>query len=58
MLPDDDERPNTTSGIRIGLAALTTRGLKEDGAKKVAHIIHNYLSSKVDKENSLKEVKN
>lgn len=57
MLPDDDERPNTTSGIRIGLAALTTRGLKEDGAKKVAHIIHNYLSSKVDKENSLKEVK-
>ena len=31
MLPNDEEKPNTTSGIRMGFAALTTRGLKEDG---------------------------
>lgn len=48
MLPNDKERPSVTSGVRIGFAALTTRGLKEDGAKKVAQIIHNYLSKTVD----------
>ena len=35
MLPNDDERPNTTCGIRLGFAALTTRGLDEEEARKL-----------------------
>ena len=29
MVPFDDKSPFTTSGIRLGTAAITTRGLKE-----------------------------
>ena len=39
MLPYDKEKPNTTSGIRIGSAAMTTRGLKEYDFKEIADII-------------------
>ena len=39
MLPYDKEKPNTTSGIRIGSAAMTTRGLKEYEFKEIADII-------------------
>jgi len=47
MLPNDDEKPNTTSGIRLGFAALTTRGLKEDGARQVARIINAYFTNAI-----------
>ncbi|MDD2398967.1 serine hydroxymethyltransferase [Trichlorobacter sp.] len=50
MLPGDQERPSITSGIRIGLAALTTRGLDEAGAEAVAQLIHDFLSQKINKE--------
>ena len=29
-IPFDEEKPNTTSGIRLGTAAMTTRGFKEE----------------------------
>lgn len=39
MLPFDTEKPNITSGIRIGSAAMTTRGLKEYDFQEIADII-------------------
>lgn len=58
MLPFDEEKPTITSGLRIGFAALSTRGLNVEQAKLIAHIIHNYLSSKLDKEEAKKQVLN
>lgn len=57
MLPNDDERPNTTSGIRLGFAALTTRGVGEDEARKIARIIHHYLKGDLLKEKAISKVK-
>ena len=39
MLPNDEEKPNKTSGIRLGSAAMTTKGLKEYDFKEVTDII-------------------
>ncbi|HZJ89320.1 MAG TPA: serine hydroxymethyltransferase [Bacilli bacterium] len=57
MLPDEDERPNVTSGLRIGLAAVTTRGLTKEDAVNIAHIIHEFLSNKIGKEAAIIRVK-
>lgn len=43
MLPDDTETPKHTSGLRIGFAAVTTRGFNEYQAKELATIIYKYL---------------
>ena len=43
MLPHDKLSPALTSGIRIGFAALTTRGCTEYIAHKLASIIFTYL---------------
>lgn len=50
MLPDDDESPNVTSGLRLGFAAVTTRGLTRTQAVEVANIIHDFLSKAIIKE--------
>jgi len=44
MVPYDDKSPFVTSGIRIGTAAVTTRGLKEDSMKKIVELIDSVLS--------------
>lgn len=46
----DLEKPTITSGIRIGTAAITTRGFKVDDCKEVANIIITALQGKEDKE--------
>ncbi len=56
MLPNDDEKPNTTSGIRLGFAALTTRGLKDDGARQVARIINAYFTNTINQEEAKEQV--
>ena len=38
-IPNDPEKPAVTSGVRIGSAAVTTRGLGEAEMKKIAHCI-------------------
>ena len=38
-IPNDPEKPAVTSGVRIGTAAVTTRGLGEAEMKKIAHCI-------------------
>jgi len=38
-IPNDPEKPAVTSGVRIGTAAVTTRGLGEEEMKKIGHCI-------------------
>lgn len=57
MIPGDTLSPNKTSGLRIGFAAITTRGCSEEDAMYIANLIHNYLSNKINKEKALEEVK-
>ncbi len=44
MVPFDEQSPFVTSGIRIGTAALTTRGMKEDEMREIAFLIDKVLS--------------
>jgi glycine hydroxymethyltransferase len=44
MIPFDEKSPMITSGIRIGTAALTTRGMKEPEMKRIAEWIDEVLS--------------
>lgn len=44
MLPNDTEKPDKTSGLRIGLAALTTRGLKSYPISTLALYIYKGLT--------------
>ena len=38
-IPNDPESPFITSGIRVGTAAVTSRGLNEEDMKTIAHLI-------------------
>jgi glycine hydroxymethyltransferase len=46
MVPFDDKSPFVTSGIRIGTAAITTRGLKENDMEKIVDLIDRVLMHK------------
>ncbi|WP_046757233.1 serine hydroxymethyltransferase [Kordia jejudonensis] len=43
MVPFDDKSPFVTSGIRVGTAAITTRGLKEDDMALIVEYIDEAL---------------
>ena len=45
MVPFDDKSPFVTSGIRIGTAAITTRGLKENDMKTIVSLIDKVISN-------------
>ncbi|MCI5745656.1 MAG: serine hydroxymethyltransferase [Erysipelotrichaceae bacterium] len=47
MLPNDTLTPKETSGLRIGFAAVTTRGCSNEDAKEIAKLIHMYLSNQI-----------
>lgn len=57
MIPGDILSPRETSGLRIGFAAVTTRGCTNVDAKIVSTLIHKYLKEEISKEDALKEVK-
>ena len=57
MLPKDPEKPSVTSGVRIGFAAITTRGAGKEQSVEIATIIYKYLSNKITKDEALKLVK-
>lgn len=57
MIPGDTLSPRETSGLRIGFAAVTTRGCTNEDAKVVANIIHKYLKDEITKEVAREEVK-
>jgi glycine hydroxymethyltransferase len=39
MVPNDPEPPTVTSGVRLGTAAMTTRGMGEDEMREISDII-------------------
>lgn len=43
-IPFDKEKPYIGSGIRLGTAALTTRGMREPEMQTIAELIYNILS--------------
>ncbi len=45
MVPFDTQSPMVTSGIRVGTAAITTRGLDEAGCRKVVDWIDNIITN-------------
>jgi len=47
-IPDDPEKPMVTSGIRIGAAALTTRGMGVAEAKMIARLVADALVARGD----------
>ncbi len=49
-IPGDTQKPTVTSGVRLGTAAITTRGFKEDEMKLVARFIDEALRNKDDEE--------
>ena len=48
MVPFDDQSPFVTSGIRLGTAAITTRGLKEEDMVRIVDCMDTILSSPGD----------
>ena len=58
MIPNDTLSPKETSGLRIGFAAVTTRGCDNDDAKVVASLIHKYLKEEITQASAKEEVKN
>jgi len=55
MVPFDDKSPFVTSGIRIGTAAVTTRGLKEEDMRVVVALIDEVIQNFKD-ESKLKNI--
>ncbi len=49
-VPNDPQSPFVTSGIRLGAAAMTTRGFKEDDMKEVARIISEAIKNSENEE--------
>jgi len=45
MVPYDDKSPFITSGIRVGTAAITTRGLKEDDMSEIVDLIDEVIQN-------------
>ena len=53
MIPGDKLKPNETSGLRIGFAALTTRGCDGRNANEIAQLIHRYLKNEISKDDAM-----
>ena len=56
MVPYDDKSAFTTSGIRLGTAAITTRGMKENDMDGIAELISRVVDN-LENESVLKEVR-
>ena len=56
MVPFDTQSPFITSGMRIGTAAVTTRGMNEEDMKKIVSYIDKVLTN-VNHKNTIEEVK-
>jgi glycine hydroxymethyltransferase len=56
-VPFDDKSPFVTSGMRIGTAAVTTRGLKENDMERIVELIDKALADPENEQNikSIKE---
>lgn len=56
-VPNDPEKPMVTSGIRVGTAAVTTKGLKEQDMKLLAEAM-DFVLRKNNNENNMAKAKN
>jgi len=56
MVPYDDKSPFVTSGIRVGTAAITTRGMKEKQMEHIVELIDNVITNP-ENELSLKKIR-
>lgn len=56
MVPFDDKSAFTTSGIRLGTAAITTRGLKENEMETIADLINEVVTN-INDEKTITEVR-
>ncbi len=56
-VPFDDKSPFVTSGIRVGVPAITTRGMKEGDMKTVVDLVDKVLM-KLDNEKTIDAVRN
>jgi len=56
MVPFDDKSPFVTSGIRVGVPAITTRGLKEDHMQQIVNFIDRVLMD-ADNETTIAKVR-
>ena len=56
MVPFDDKSPFVTSGIRVGTAAVSTRGLKEKQMEKIVELIDDVISQP-ESESNFKKVR-
>ena len=56
MVPYDDKSPFVTSGIRVGTAAITTRGLKEKHMDEIVDLIDQVIRNH-ENEHTIKTVK-
>lgn len=57
MVPFDDKSPFTTSGIRLGASAITTRGLKENHMDTIADLIDRVIVN-IDSDSVITQVGN
>ncbi len=51
MIPFDPEKPGVTSGVRIGLTAVSQRGLKEPEIRQIAAIMNKVAEAPHDEKN-------
>ncbi|MCB1195357.1 serine hydroxymethyltransferase [bacterium] len=56
LIPYDEKSPFVTSGVRLGTAALTTRGMKETEMEQVGKLISTVLKN-IENESALKTVR-
>lgn len=56
-IPNDPESPFVTSGVRLGTAAVTSRGMKEEDMDLIAQAIALMIESRENKEEALTIVK-
>ena len=50
MVPFDDKSPFITSGIRVGTAAVTTRGMKENEMQTIVELIDEVITNHENEE--------
>ena len=56
MIPGDTLKPNKTSGLRIGFAAVTTRGCTKKDAEDIGELIYRYLKNEISAQEAKEQV--
>ena len=56
MIPGDTLKPNKTSGLRIGFAAVTTRGCTKKDAEDIGELIFRYLKNEISDQEAKEQV--